>query len=259
MSETNETDTKQKLSLGRGGKLELKRPAEPGQVRQSFPHGRTKTVTVEVRKKRVVTPAAPERAAPAAPETAAKAPASAAPAVEPQRRPLVLPHGLTAEEAARRTRALQGAIKAEDAKRVAEMEAAELQARRRAADQANREAMEEARREADDEARRRTDEESKRKAEDERRVAETKRKAEEDTRRAEVAERAGKAAAAKVAALAATGKVKVEPEPEEEAPRRGPGLRPDARRPAPAPRRDVAHRRRDTGKVNVTRALTDDD
>ncbi|HXE16320.1 MAG TPA: translation initiation factor IF-2 [Stellaceae bacterium] len=261
MSETNETDTKQKLSLGRGGKLELKRPAEPGQVRQSFPHGRTKTVTVEVRKKRVVPPTAPERAAPAVPETVDKAPAQhqqAAPA-EPQRRPLVLPHGLTAEEAARRTRALQGAIKAEDAKRVAEMEAAELQARRRAADQANREAMEEARRKADDEARRRTDEESKRKAEDERRVAETKRKAEEDTRRAEVAERAGKAAAAKVAALAATGKVKVEPEPEEEAPRRGPGLRPDARRPAPAPRRDVAHRRRDTGKVNVTRALTDDD
>ena len=254
MSETNETDTKQKLSLGRGGKLELKRPAEPGQVRQSFPHGRTKTVTVEVRKKRVVTPAAPERAAPAAPETAAKAPASAAPAVEPQRRPLVLPHGLTAEEAARRTRALQGAIRAgEDAKRQAEIEAAdrELQARRRAADQANREALEE--------AKRKNEEESKRKADDERRVAETKRKAEEDTRRAEVAERAGKAAAAKVAALAATGKVKVELEPEEEAPRRGPGLRPDARRPAPTPRRDAQHRRRDSGKIAVTRALTDED
>src|SRR6185312_6310313 len=175
MSETNETDTKQKLSLGRGGKLELKRPAEPGQVRQSFPHGRTKTVTVEVRKKRVVTPAAPELAAPAAPETAAKAPASAAPAVEPQRRPLVLPHGLTAEEAARRTRALQGAIRA----------------------------GEEAKRQNEEEAKRKNEEESKRKADDERRVAETKRKAEEDTRRAEVAERAGKAAAAKVAALAA--------------------------------------------------------
>ena len=54
MSETNDTDTKRPLSLGRGGKLELRKPVESGQVRQSFPHGRTKTVTVEVRKKRIV-------------------------------------------------------------------------------------------------------------------------------------------------------------------------------------------------------------
>jgi translation initiation factor IF-2 len=260
MSETNDTDAKRPLSLGRGGKLELKRPAEPGQVRQSFPHGRTKTVTVEVKKKRVVTPvAAPERAEPATPETTAKA-ATAAPGAEPQRRPVVLPHGLTAEERAGRARALQGAIKAgEETRRQAEIEAADraLESKRRAAAEAlSRQAQEEAKRSADEEAKKKGQDDSKRKAEDERKAAETKRKADEDTRRAEVAERAGKAAAAKVAALSAAGKVKVEPEPEEEAPRRGP--RADVKRAAPAPRRDV-HRRRDSGKLTVTRVLNTDE
>ena len=60
MTDSNEQETKRPLSLARpGGRLELKKPidAGSGQVRQSFPHGRTKTVTVEVRKKRVVAPA----------------------------------------------------------------------------------------------------------------------------------------------------------------------------------------------------------
>jgi translation initiation factor IF-2 len=257
MSETNDTDTKRpSLSLGHGGKLELKRPIESGQVRQSFPHGRTKTVTVEVRKKRVPTPTAtPERAEPAATETAARASTSGAPATTPQRRPVIMPHGLTAEEGARRVRALQGAIKADaDAKRQAEVDAdRDREVRRRAAEEAlSREVQDAAKRRAEEEAKRKGDEEAKRKTEEERRVAETKRK-EEDSRR-EVAERAGKAAAAKVAALSAAGKVKLEAEPEEEAaPRRGPGL--PARRPPPAPRRDAQHRRRDGGRLTVTRVL----
>jgi translation initiation factor IF-2 len=260
MSDTNDTDTKQKLSLGRGGKLELRKPIESGSVRQSFPHGRTKTVTVEVRKKRVVTPSVPERAEPApTPEITAKA-ATPAPAGEPQRRPVVLPHGLTAEERAGRARALKGAIKAgEDNRRQAEIDAADRdrENKRRVAEEAfNRKATEEAKRKADEEAKRRGEEDSKRKTEDERKAAETKRKTDEDSRRAEVAERAGKAAAAKVAALAATGKVKVEPEPEEEAPRRGPSR--DIKRAAPAPRRDV-HRRRDGSKLTVTRVLNTDE
>ncbi len=36
----------------KSGKLELKKTVETGRVRQSFSHGRSKTVTVEVRKKR---------------------------------------------------------------------------------------------------------------------------------------------------------------------------------------------------------------
>jgi translation initiation factor IF-2 len=255
MSDTKDADTKRPLSLG--GKLELKRPVEPGQVRQSFPHGRTKTVTVEVRKKRVVTPAASERVETAAPEITAKAPA--APGAAPQRRPVVLPHGLTAEERAGRVRALQGAIKAgEDQRRQAEIEAADRdrEAKHRAEEEAKRRVEEEASRRVED-AKRKSEDETKRKTvDDDRRAAETRRKAEEDSRR-EVAERAGKAAAAKVAALSAAGKVKVEPEPEEEAPRRRAGVEPKKSVVAP-PRRD-AHRRRDGGKLSVTRVLNTDD
>ena len=44
--------SKKPLGLSRPGKLELKKTVEGGSVRQSFSHGRSKMVTVEVRKKR---------------------------------------------------------------------------------------------------------------------------------------------------------------------------------------------------------------
>ena len=47
-----ETDKKKPLTLSRPGRLELKKTVEGGQVKQSFSHGRSKTVTVEVKKKR---------------------------------------------------------------------------------------------------------------------------------------------------------------------------------------------------------------
>ena len=77
----------------------LRRPPESaGQVRQSFSHGRSKTVTVEVRKKRVFAPgSAPEPAAQAEP-VVARAP-DPPPAAEPARRTLQVPRALTAEEA----------------------------------------------------------------------------------------------------------------------------------------------------------------
>jgi len=53
MTESTEKETKKKLSLSRPGKLELKKTVEGGQVRQNFSHGRSKVVTVEVRKKRI--------------------------------------------------------------------------------------------------------------------------------------------------------------------------------------------------------------
>ena len=52
MTDNEETTPKKKLSLSRPGKLELKKTVEGGQVRQSFSHGRSKVVTVEVKKKR---------------------------------------------------------------------------------------------------------------------------------------------------------------------------------------------------------------
>lgn len=53
------TDLQKVLSLGAKPKLELKKPINPdaaalaGSVRQSFSHGRSKTVAVEVKRKRV--------------------------------------------------------------------------------------------------------------------------------------------------------------------------------------------------------------
>ncbi len=52
MTSSNDTDASKKpLKLSRP-KLELKKTVDAGQVRQSFPHGRTKTVAVEVKRKR---------------------------------------------------------------------------------------------------------------------------------------------------------------------------------------------------------------
>src|SRR5437879_4500277 len=122
MAEANEQDVteqeqKRPLTLRPGGTLGLRRPVESGQVKQSFSHGRSKTVTVEVRKapRRIVTPgAAPEpgHAEPAAPVVARGQPAAppAPPTSEPARRlGAATPRTLTAEETAMRVRVLQDA------------------------------------------------------------------------------------------------------------------------------------------------------
>lgn len=54
MSETTEQGQKKTLTLSK--KLESKKVVEADQVRQSFSHGRSKTVAVEVKRKRVVMP-----------------------------------------------------------------------------------------------------------------------------------------------------------------------------------------------------------
>ena len=58
MTDTTNKDDDQKkpLTLSRPGRLELKKTVETGQIRQSFSHGRSKAVTVEVRKKRTFAP-----------------------------------------------------------------------------------------------------------------------------------------------------------------------------------------------------------
>ena len=51
MTDSNDQDRKKVLSLSGKGKLELKnKPAADNSVRQSFSHGRSKTVTVEVKR-----------------------------------------------------------------------------------------------------------------------------------------------------------------------------------------------------------------
>jgi translation initiation factor IF-2 len=56
MAKTEEGGKGKKLELSRPGKLELKKTVETGQVRQKFSHGRSRMVTVEVRKKRTFAP-----------------------------------------------------------------------------------------------------------------------------------------------------------------------------------------------------------
>ena len=57
MSDQNEQDAgKSRLSLRPGGRLELGKTVDAGSVRQSFSHGRSKTVQVEVVKKRAAPP-----------------------------------------------------------------------------------------------------------------------------------------------------------------------------------------------------------
>src|SRR5438874_10238994 len=108
MTEANEQDVTEQeqkrpsLTLRSGGTLGLRRPVEPGQVRQSFSHGRSKAVTVEVRKKRVLTPGAQSEAraepAPTVARAQPTAPAAAPTTGEPERRTPSAPRTLTAEE-----------------------------------------------------------------------------------------------------------------------------------------------------------------
>src|SRR3984893_7081575 len=258
MTNANEQEQKRPLTLARtGARLELRKSVETGQVRQSFSHGRSKTVTVEVRKKRTIGPTTEPGRAEAAPAVAREQAPLRPAAEEPVRRPVTVPRALTAEEKAGRVRAVHDARKAdEEVRRRAALAEADRrrQEEEQAVEEARRRAEEEARRRAEaDEGRRRAEEEARQRSEDE-----AQRRKEEESRR-EVAERAGKAAAAKVAALAAAGKVSVPLEEEEEEPVTAPrrGARPEANKPAVPARR--AEARRGTGKSTVTRALCDDE
>ena len=137
------TDTGDKKPLG------LRPPgARPGNVKQSFSHGRTKNVVVETKRKRVV--------APPKPGTTAAAGTGGAIAGDPSRRPA----GISDAELERRMKALAmaRAREAEDAAR-------------RAADEAAR-AEERERRRAEIEAKEREDAQRARAAEEERRRSE---------------------------------------------------------------------------------------
>jgi translation initiation factor IF-2 len=163
MSETNDQDTgKGRLSLRPAGRLELGRTVEAGSVRQSFSHGRSKVVQVEVRKKRapVGGPAGGVSggAAPAAPT----ARGGAAPGERPT--PTAVPRGLTATEQAARQRALVEQQR-EAARREAERREQEKISILSAAEEARRR-EEEARKAAEEEARLASEETARREAEE---------------------------------------------------------------------------------------------
>ncbi|MBI3452172.1 MAG: translation initiation factor IF-2 [Rhodospirillales bacterium] len=249
MTDTKEQDSKKRLGLAKPGRLDLK-TVETGQVRQSFSHGRSKTVQVEVRRKRVTAagPAPHPAASPETPETPAPSPAAAKqPAARPSNKKPAVLKTLTVEERAQRTRALQGAIRADvEAKRRGDTDA------RRFDEELRRQAEDEQRRKVEDEERHKIEEAARQKAEEE-----ARKRAEEETRRLteEEAKRRQAAEAARAGVPASGAKAVVAEEEEEARPRRPGGLAP--RRPALAPRREEPRRR--TGKLTVTQALEDDD
>jgi len=219
--------------------------ADATQVRQKFSHGRTRAVTVEVKKpvKRPAAasapasaPAAPKPDTPAAPaastgrtlklgagaQTAARAPLSTRPAVGEGRGSGIVLRTLTEEEKEARTRALV------DANRDAEL------ARQRAAQEA-------ARRAAEDDARRKAEEEHKKRLAEE----ETRKKAEEEAKRkadALVQKRLDQAAVAAPQTTVARQTQEIDAGAQPAAPTSAPAARrpagtPPAQSPGPAVRR----------------------
>ena len=246
MSETNEKDGKSEkgqLSIQRPGRLELHTTVETGQVRQSFSHGRSKVVTVEVRRKRTFAPGKGGRMAevkvptPAEVEAAATLPAGAvdeAPVVEKaadeEQRPAIL-KTLTNEEKQTRVRALETARKVDQV--------------------AREQAVEEAERRAEDEAQRKSAEEAERRNAEQ----EAKRKAEEDAALTAVAALAKPATSVSPGAHT-RGKLELE-----EDDKKGPGRRGKGgdmpRRSSLATRRGQPRRR--TGKLTMSQALVEED
>jgi translation initiation factor IF-2 len=85
----SDTDN-EKPKLGMRAPLGLKRTVETGKVKQSFSHGRSNTVVVEVKRRRILGPGGATTEAPA-PVEAAPAPAPQARAPEPPRTPAQSP------------------------------------------------------------------------------------------------------------------------------------------------------------------------
>ncbi|HEY0085185.1 MAG TPA: translation initiation factor IF-2 [Allosphingosinicella sp.] len=245
------SDTSDKPKLGARAPLGLKRTVETGQVKQSFSHGRSNTVVVEVKKRRILGPGggapgpAPEAPkAEEAPASAVAAPVAAAPAPQAPR---------------------PAAPPARPAAPARPMDAA---SRRELQDKLLREA-EEARLSSLEEARRREDRKAVAATEEERRRAEDNRRAEEEARvqaekdAADAERRAAEEAAAPPQPAATAPPVAGAAAPaasEEEERRARPkhGM-PVVKRPEPA--RPVRGRddRRHAGKLTVTRALSGDE
>ncbi|WP_417269274.1 translation initiation factor IF-2 [Celeribacter sp.] len=146
----SDSDGKKPLGI-RGG---------PGSVKQSFSHGRTKSVVVETKRKRVVVPK------PGVPKPASAAPGNKPMKSDPARRPA----GISDTEMERRMKALSlaKAKEAEDAARRAAEEKAREEERGRRRKEADEKAREEAEREAALKAKEEEEARAKREAEAER-------------------------------------------------------------------------------------------
>ena len=259
MTETTEKEEKKRLGLSRPGKLVLNKTVETGQVRQSFSRGRSKSVTVEVRKKRTYMQGADGRMKKVA-----------ADAQEPEVEVEVIDHTaeetaggakaptLTEHEKAVRARALEDARKAEEEAKIRAAEEAERRAREEAeaAERAKREAEETARREAEEAARRAAEEQKEEEAKAAEPVAEAPAEKAAPPKETPAAAEAEEEKAPKAAKPKA--KEKIESEDEDEAERAKRSAKAEPKKPA-APGRRGEPRRRRSGKLTIAEALNEDE
>ena len=224
------TDQTEKPKLGTRAPLGLKRTVETGKVKQSFSHGRSNTVVVEVKKRRILGRPG-ETEAPKTPAPEAEAP-KPAPAPEKPAAPAArAPRSSPSDDITRRKETQERLLREAEEARLASLE----------------------------EARRREDRAKVEQTEDERRRAEENRRAEE------AAAEEARARAEEEARAAAD--VPVQPEPPaivelEEEEGRGPrrhGHAPAAKRPEPARPSRGRDEHRQRGKLTVSRALSGED
>jgi translation initiation factor IF-2 len=220
-------DQTEKPKLGTRPPLGLKRTVETGKVKQSFSHGRSNTVVVEVKKRRILgrPGEAPPVEAPK-PEPVAEAPKPAPkPAAPAARKP-------SAQEEITNRKELQTKLLRE---------------------------AEEARLTSLEEARRREDRAKVEQSEEERRRAEENRKAEEDA--AEQARLQAEEEARRATEASAEPEAAVPQQEEEERSFRRPGggHAPAPKRPEPARPSRGRDEHRQRGKLTVSRALSDED
>ncbi len=259
-----EQKPKTKLSLSRPGRLELNKTVEAGQVRKSFSHGRSKSVTVEVRRKRTFRQSADGAmtevtATPGEPDVATETIAPAvsdeaeAEATEEARRAAAF-RALTEEEIAARARALSGAKEAESEYALIAEEADRVRAEHEAEEQ--RLAEETRQREEDEAKRREAEEERKRTDEGAARNA-----AEQAARLEARGAKTGEAATetddrgkAKLRMGAREGLEAQREEPDEKA-TRGRRAKPEPRK--LSPKRGESRRR--SGRLTMAQALNDDE
>ena len=258
MTETKEPEEKKSLSLASPPRrLELKKTVESGQVRQSFSHGRSKAVTVEVRKKRTLGPTtgkAHEPPPPPAPAEA-EAPPPAARVVAAPAEPAVAPP-------AARERAAKGRIvlkqlteeeKASRARALGDSRKADAEARRRAEEDAKRRGVEEQRLALEREAaeRRAAEEEARKKTEEE-----SRRRAEEEAARRLVAEQAEAAKSGEAVPGAPVPVAAEESDEDAEGRKKRAGIKAAVHKPAGTKTREP---RRRSGKLTITTAFNEED
>ena len=239
MTDTTETPTRKPLKLSSPGKLELKKTIDGGQVKQSFPHGRSKTVAVEVKKKRTFAPGAGGKM-----EAVSEADAKLHAGTDAAVLEAFDHHALTAHERAQRQKALEQALKDDDVRKIEEARQAQQAAER--AELQRQEAL-------------RLAEEERQRAELARKAKEAGAKVSEDDEEAPSAAKPAKTAAAPGSMRAHMHKPvpgAVAEEDDEVASRRRAAGR-AAVKPAPTARRDEPKRR--MGKLSVSQALSDEE